>query len=350
MDDKESMSSEESEEIEFLGFEGTELGPTNSHIITQILHEIKQLQNITEGTPIRDIKTTNKSRVTESQGPTELSQNIILSNISPIISISLNNSSGIFSPSPEFSFPTSSDVCHSVFSIAFGKSHCSNLFETTSEKDSRRESFKFLGFEDENECRWDAAELTDDPILQLMFQSPRRNSIPDLEWDESSLMIAPLTTANNDEPLTSRQSFFLGEQECLEEDVYGEREYSIHEKLPPITEECSYEIVEEEITQSPRELLGFLEENYQLTHISSIPNVGELSPTYSVEGELLLKQQTIRRKSETGESITESLMKLIVETPVQRPQRPRTRSQFKGLLEEYPYIMSTPLEWKKRKQ
>ncbi|KAL7644266.1 UNVERIFIED_CONTAM: hypothetical protein RMT77_005093 [Armadillidium vulgare] len=114
-------------------------------------------------------------------------------------------------------------------------------------------------------------------------------------------------------------------------------------------EESSYEIIEVEVTQSPRELIGFLEENYQLIHISSIPNVGDLSPTYSVEGELLLKQQMIRRKRETGESITESSMKLIVETPVERPQRPRTRSHFRGLLEEYPHIMSTPLEWKRRK-
>lgn len=107
------------------------------------------------------------------------------------------------------------------------------------------------------------------------------------------------------------------------------------------------EVSEQFNIKSPRELLGFLERNYQLTHISSIHNVEDLSPTYSVEGELLLKQKIVRRKSETGESISESSLNLIVETPVRRP---RMRSYIRGLLGEYPHIMSTPLEWKRRKQ
>ncbi|KAB7499731.1 hypothetical protein Anas_14738 [Armadillidium nasatum] len=70
----------------------------------------------------------------------------------------------------------------------------------------------------------------------------------------------------------------------------------------------------------------FKTQNYQITDISSVSDIGDLPPSYTIEGEMLLKRRIVRTTDDTGETVIEESERLMVETPVHRPL---TRSRGK---------------------
>ncbi|KAL7635475.1 UNVERIFIED_CONTAM: hypothetical protein RMT77_014544 [Armadillidium vulgare] len=253
---------------------------------------------------------------------------VSLSHISPIPYLSLNYSPELSSP---YRRSINFNLCQSVFSSTFQKSRCSNIIEQSLNKIMESESEnEFSGFEKPNPRRKSSSDYSD---------------IPNLEWDDSSLMdhyVPRRMSSPRDE------SAILDplEQERLDQNLSeGEDKVSPSKRLHTIIEESSNEF-EEEITQSYSRLMRFLAENYQITEMATVDNVDDLSTSYLVEGELFLKQKVSRRRSLTGESIIESTPKLIIETPVRKPG---TRSR--EIVTEYSHVMDTLLEWrKKRKQ
>ena len=230
-----------------------------------------------------------------------------------------------------------SDLCTSVYSANFLQSKCATLREQgdeTSKCDPPISPNKTAGFSGFNSShfQWDAHEVPNPPILDRLF-SPRTPKTPEMEWDDSSLMITEPEDSSAHEQSYTRVDKRLSLRPIVE----------IGEGMEIIEEEyLDEELIEEEETQSPNTLLRFLEENYQLTNISSIPSIQDLPPSYSVEGEVVLRKITRKKSGETLNSI-EEVVNLMVDTPVRRPH---TRSR--GVVDNYSHVMSTPLEWKRR--
>ncbi|KAL7648346.1 UNVERIFIED_CONTAM: hypothetical protein RMT77_000252 [Armadillidium vulgare] len=332
LDNQKSLREEEEEEFE--GFVDSDRPPQNTEKILQMVRELQTLNvSNNSSTPGEQFDTGIMNRIEKNIGD-------IIENVSSIVSpVNLSNISPIpyvpITYSPELSSPyrrsINVNLCQSVFSPTFKKSRCSNIIEQSLSKitESELES-EFSGFKNSNHRRKSSSDYSD---------------LPNLEWDDSSLMdnYVPRRMSS---PRNESAILDPFEQERLEENLseVGDR-VSPYKRLHTIMEESSNEF-EEEITQSHSRLMRFLAENYQITETITVDNVDDLSPSYSVEGELFLKQKVSRRISLTGESIIESTPTLIIETPVRRPD---TRSR--GVVTEYSHVMDTPLEWrKKRKQ
>lgn len=137
------------------------------------------------------------------------------------------------------------------------------------EASSESKSADFSGFQ-KTSFRWDKVEVLNNTIINQVFSFSENQSptIPELEWDDSSIMI---------------------NESCEDPHIENGKDMPEKRVLEIVEEEYMEGLEEEEITQSPRALRRFLEDNYRLTNISSIRNIKELSPSYSVEGELLLK-------------------------------------------------------------
>ncbi|KAL7632693.1 UNVERIFIED_CONTAM: hypothetical protein RMT77_016964 [Armadillidium vulgare] len=319
------------DEEEFEGFEVSDKSNEKAQQLTQFLMNMS--------TSIHPQWKVTKCNLLENSTPV----NIHLKNISPIVfatseSTTVNSttpigpiktkhphqSSNIFSPFTQFSISLS-NICSLVFSSDFDRSRCATrVTDIHTEASSESKSADFSGFQ-KTSFRWDKVEVLNNTIINQVFSFSENQSptIPELEWDDSSIMI---------------------NESCEDPHIENGKDMPEKRVLEIVEEEYMEGLEEEEITQSPRALRRFLEDNYRLTNISSIRNIKELSPSYSVEGELLLKKTIVQTTDETGESVVVESPRIVMETPVIRPF---TRSR--GSVPTYDYVMNTPLEWKKSK-
>lgn len=330
----------EGEEDDFEGFGESDSSEIKTSVLAQMVQTLRNFQSVSDVSCTDGTKELVNSEIS-SQDNFRAEVNPF--SISPILSVPCCTPNETVSPLNILSFSVANDLCTSVYSGDFKHARWTTWLENNeseeksnrAEMDSKYKSLNFSGFESHT-IRWDAVEITNDQILDRVF-SPFAQimDIPELEWDDSSLMIDELGGDQQKDILESDNSKNLKKPAGLEIDTILEtiEEGSLNDELE-----------DDEVTQSPTTLLQFLAQNYQLTNISSIHKLDELSASYSLEGEVLLKKKLTRTTSETGEPVIEELPLLIVEAPVIRPF---TRSR--GMVSEYDRIMSTPLEWKKRK-
>jgi hypothetical protein len=144
----------------------------------------------------------------------------------------------------------------------------------------------------------------------------------ELEWDHTSMYVHN-SYENIIDPLVERwmNSTF---------DVSGENRTTAGLNASHIPEESS----SRSETQSPGTLRKFLEDNFGVTQMSTVPHLDCLPDEYSIEGELILRRRVSRENAPIGSPT------IVIETPVVRPL---TRSQ--GAVPNLPNVMSQPLEY-----
>ncbi|KAL7646488.1 UNVERIFIED_CONTAM: hypothetical protein RMT77_001738 [Armadillidium vulgare] len=315
------------EDDNFLGFDNTDKMDERAKMVREMCEKLRCLQNGVE----RSVSSGEErlGRLTDRQA--NLNTQFIISDIRPIKTSLGYTSPNIFSPA--LSFP-SWDPCMSVYSPDFNEVHCATLIggtpgESTNSKnpDSGDRTADFSGFENSG-FRWDAVEISNNSILDQVY-APQIEDMLELDWDDSSLMM--------DEPGNNLSQVISDEVPLYRID---HPEFRRNNNIETIEEEY----LEDEITQSPSALMNFLKQNYQITDVSSVSDIDELPSSYAIEGEMLLKKRIIRTTSDTGETVIEESKHLMVEMPVRRPL---TRSR--GVVTEHEYIMSTPIEWRRKK-
>ncbi|KAL7646051.1 UNVERIFIED_CONTAM: hypothetical protein RMT77_002952 [Armadillidium vulgare] len=322
---------DDEEDDEFLGFDNSDKMDERAKIVREMCEKLKRLQNGVES-PFGSVGE-------RFGGLTDIQMNLntqfTISEIRPIKTALGYTSSNTFSPI--LSFP-SLDHCMSVYFPDFYRAHCATLMSRTPEETSDNKNpnsgdrtENFSGFNSSG-FRWDAAEISNDSILNQLFTPTKTTQMDDmleLDWDDSSLMI--------DEPGSSVSQVIS--------DVIPQYRIDHPElRMDNIMETIEEEYLEDEMTQSPSALLKFLKQNYQITDILSVSDIDDLPSSYTIEGEMLLKKRIIKTTSDTGETVMKESEHLMVETPVHRPL---TRSR--GVVTEHEYVMSTPIEWKRKK-
>ncbi|KAL7634312.1 UNVERIFIED_CONTAM: hypothetical protein RMT77_014689 [Armadillidium vulgare] len=145
----------------------------------------------------------------------------------------------------------------------------------------------------------------------------------ELEWDHTSMYVHNSHENTIIDPLVERwmNSTF---------DVSGENGATAGLNASHISEESS----SRSETQSPGTLRKFLEDNFGVTQMSTVPHLDCLPDEYSIEGELILRRRLSRENAPIGSPT------IVIETPVVRPL---TRSQ--GAVPNLPNVMSQPLEY-----
>ncbi|KAB7503167.1 hypothetical protein Anas_12895, partial [Armadillidium nasatum] len=291
-----------------------------TNILDKLVSELERLQNIQNRVSSEQRRDNSvEIGIVENENVPTVTNNdssIDLSNISPIsLVFSVCSFSPSFSHSHIFS-RTKDSLCTISYSPEFQQTLCSiiepnvNLEESINQdilidypvynsktpevtefsfsgfEVTQDNSFEFSGFK-EPTLQWTSLHNSRDSLIDQVFGDGSRAEALELEWDDSALInVSPLS------------------ESTYQERIIQDKQDSSCEP----TDDCTVT----DLTQSPNTLLQFLADNYQLTDISSIPDLDELTPTYSIEGEVLLKRRISQTYNlETGK-ITQTITPRVI--------------------------------------